>query len=429
MTATLSTPRKTRRIRNFAAGALLFVLVATLLAAIGIGAIGVSLLDLLLNGWALYTFLRYREGRQDELFHVLAAAVERQMPLAAAVRSYLVDQPRLRLPRIVSWIWKFFLFLIYVFIVPIYSLYRLATGWHSFNRLVDRLANHLERGESLAQSLQAVPGVASREVRLAADVGEASGTLGACLTGADRERWSSAWLEAVPRLLYPVVILAFASSIIAFLMVFIIPRYKRIFDDFGERLPQTTLVLIDVCYFLGEYAALVSLVFLLAVAAFFFIMFSPLVKWYTPFIGRQYRAGIQGELLRTLGKLLAVGQTAPQALGFLARSHVLPGVVQRRLDSATRQVETGQPLNDALHRAGLLPTSMSALVQTSQRIGSLPATLIEMGDALATRSFRVVRRMSLAVAPVLIVVVGSVVGFVVIAMFFPLVQLLTRLSE
>ena len=408
------------------AGGLLVLALFTMTAG---GFLVVGVFGFFLNGWVLYAFLRYRESRQDELYQVIRAAIDRQVPLGPAIESYLRDRPRIRYSRFIQLCRQIGLVAVYIFILPAFAFCRFFIGWRSFDRLVEQFAEELEMGESLSQAYQAVPSVACREVRLAAEVGEQTGALSACLKGADRERWSAAWLEVAPRLLYPFLVFLIVCSIVAFLMIFIVPKYQRIFREFGEHLPILTSTMIHYWVLISEYDFVVFLPLGLLVMGLVMVALYPGVRWYTPFLGRLYRWGVQGEILRTLGRLLAAGQTVPKALGFLAHSSVLPRVVTKRLNAATADVEAGQPLNVSLNRAGLLPAPMSALLQTSERVGSLPWALIELGDHQAARAFRVVRRLSLAVSPVLIVAVGSLVGFVVLAMFLPLIQLITRLSE
>lgn len=382
-----------------------------------------------INGWALYAFFRYREGRQDELHQVLLAAVDRQVPLAPAVKSYLQDAPRLRPAGFVRGCLRVVRFLGYVFLFPLYLYCRIWFGWRSFDALLTALVTRLERGESLAAALHEVPGVASHEVRLAAEVGEATGALGACLRGVSQERWSAAWLEVVPRLLYPCLVLLFVSSITTFLMLYIVPRFKRIFDEFGQTLPAPTLAIIDAWVAVSEYGWLVPVLVLVGLVLVAVLVVNPGARWRAPLVGRLYRSGVQGEILRTLGRLLAAGQTVPQALGFLARSRVLPAAVVRRVDAASGAVDRGDPLNDALKNAGLLPTAMSPLLRTSERVGTLPWALVALGDHLSGRAFRLVRLVSLLLAPVMVVLVGVVVGFIALGMFLPLIKLLTRLAE
>lgn len=395
-------------------------------AVLGLGgAFGVLFL-MLVNGWALYAFLRDRQARQDELVQVLAAAVAGGLPLAPAVRSYLTDRPRVGPGRgRAAWA----LGGLACVALPLYTYARIWIGWHRYDRLLARLATRLEAGESLAAALRAVHGVAAREVRLAAAVGEATGELGPCLRGAGRERWAAAWLELAPRVLYPVVVLVFVSAVATFLMLYIVPRYSRIFAEFGEQLPAVTRVLVATAAEVEDFLPLVVIGAVTALVVLSAVVANPTARWHAPLFGRLYRWGVQAEVLRTLGRLLAVGQTVPQSLRFLGESHDLAPVVRRRLGAATAGVERGDPLDDALGRAGLLPASMRPLVRSAARVRTLPWALGELGEQLAGRAFRLVRRLSLVVAPLLVVAVGGVVGFVALGMFLPLIQLLTRLSE
>lgn len=404
-------------------GLLLLVAAAGGAAAAG-PALGLPLLlvVLLANGWAVYAFLRYRQGLQDELLAVLTATAEARMPLVSGVDAYLDSRPR---PNDLAAVFRWLSFLA----LPLYAYTRLWLGWRRFDQLVEDLAARLEAGESLAEALRWVPGVAAREVRLAAEVGEATGTLGPTLRCADRERWSAAWLEVAPRLVYPLLVLVFVTSLTTFLMTVIFPRFLRIYQELGEDLPGETVRLVEWWAVAEDYLALASVGFLPFLVALAAVVANPTVRWHTPLLGRLYRWGVQAEVLRTLGRLLAAGQTVPQSLAFLADCPDLPGVVRRRVEAAVRGVERGEPLDRSLSAAGLLPSSMGPLVQASERTRTLPITLLELGDHLAGRAFRTVRRLSLLASPLMVLAVGAVVGFIAVGMFMPLIHLLTSLAE
>lgn len=408
-------------VARFAGGLILF---AVLSASVGfVGVVGL-LGDLLLvgfNGWALYAFLRQRQADQDELLAVLTATAEAGLPLAPAVAAYRADRKPGRFAA--AFRWASFVAL------PLYAYARIWLGWRPFERLLEDLSERLEAGDSLAAALRAVPHAAAREVRMAAAVGEATGALGPALGGAGRERWGAAWLEVAPRVIYPFLVLLFVSGITAFLMVFILPRFRRIFAEFGEELPQLTQYLVVGWEWVegGAGPGLpVGLLVLLAAAA---ALADPTLRWRVPLVGRLYRWGVQGEVLRTLGRLLAVGRTVPDALAFLAESDELPAVARRRVAAAGAAVERGDPLDAALEANGLLPAAVAPLVRSAARVGNLPWALAELGDHLAGRAFRVVRRLSLVASPVMVALVGGVVGVIAIGMFLPLVQLITSLSE
>jgi type II secretory pathway component PulF len=397
----------------------LLALVAAGLIMIGLGQLILLIPFVLLGvGWMVYAFLCYRQARQDELLQVLASAVEAQLPLAPAVRAYLRDRPR----EGEGHVWDALLLVLFF-----------PGDWlwlqrYSFDYRAEELADLLGAGVPLPEALRAVRGVAPREVTVAAAVGESTGRLATCLRRADRERLAGAWLEIVPRLLYPLVLLLVISGITTFLMTAIMPKLERIFSDFGEELPEVTQWLVTAWDEFSDYQFLVSAAFPALILLAAVLIANPTARWHLPFFGRLYRWEAQGLVLRMLGTLLEVGRPAPESLALLAEAGEFPPVVRRCLASAQRAVQRGEPLDRALRRAGLLPASMAPLVQAAGRSRTLPWALGELGDLLAGRAVRVARRVSLVAFPALVVAVGALVCFIVLGMFMPLIQLLTRLS-
>jgi protein transport protein HofC len=339
--------------------------------------------------------------------------------LSPAIRAYLRDRPHEE----EGGVWDALL----LFVMPPAFLL-----WHQrqgFDHKVEEVADLLDDGLSLPEALQSVPGAAPKEVRVAAEVGQATGRLAICLRRSNRERLAGAWLEIVPRLLYPVLLLLFITGIGGFLHVQIMPKMRKIFSDFDEPLPAMTSRLGWLFDFLRESERLVGLVVMSGILAVSVLIASPAVRWHLPLLGRLYRWDVQGLVLRMLGALLEAGRPAPEALERLAAAEEFPPVVRRCIDSAHRRVVAGEPLAASLRRAGLLPQSMVALVQTAERLNNLPWALREMGELLSGRAVRMARRTSLVVAPLLVLAVGAVVACVAVGMFMPLISLLTRLAE
>jgi type IV pilus assembly protein PilC len=402
-----------------AAGTLfLLALAVFIIATLGVAlALPALLFLMLVVGWMLNAYLRYRQARQDELLQVMTAAVEARLPLAPAIRSYVRDRPHSG-----EGGWDIVLLF---FCPPGYWLWHQR---HSFDRRTAQLAALLDEGVPLAEALGAVRGVAPREVRVAASVGGATGQLADCLRRADRDRLAGAWLELAPRLLYPLLLLLFIGGIGTFLMLSVMPRMQRIFADFGEPLPALTQRLLTALDGWDDYQDALILAVPVAVLLAVLLALSPAVRWYLPVLGRVFRWEAQGLVLRMLGVLVEVGWPAPKALQLLADTAHVPSMVRQRLDAARRAVERGEPLAAALRGAGLLPSSMAPLVGTAERTRTLPWALAELGTLLAGRAVRLARRVSLVVSPVLVAAVGLLVAFIALAMFMPLIQLLTRLS-
>jgi len=415
------------------AGAAIAAIVVTLVALVGLafvfllvagaGAAGVPLLLLLVfsAGWVVYTFVRYRTARQRELLDVLATAIELDQPLAPALRAYLRDRPR-------GGAYAFLVGLIqHIFVSPGY--YWLWHKTRSFDDRTARLADRLDEGEPLSAALRELPALASREARVAAAVGEASGRLGDCLRRADREPFTASWLELLPRLVYPILLLMFIASITAFLMAAVIPKLRRIFQDFGRTMPEASERLIAGWEWGIDHAGTMAVVSMVGLFLGALVFVSPGVRWWTPILGRFFRWDVQGLVLRSLGTLLSTGQPVPRALALLADAEDLPAPAERRLRRAQALTERGEPLAVALGSAGLLPAAMRPLVQAAERGNTLPWAMTELGEVLARRGLALARRLSVFIAPLSIFAVGALVLMIVLGIFMPLIELMEVAGE
>jgi type IV pilus assembly protein PilC len=373
-------------------------------------------------GCLIFAYWHYRDCRQEEFLQVLAAAADAQAPLAPALWAYLHDRPSGGLRE--AWV-----FVVLFFVLPGY--YWLWYSGSSFDRKVERVAGLLEEGHSLHGALVLTPGVASSTTRLAVALGEETGQLSLCLRAfrsPARSRLAGLWLELVPRIAYPLVLLLVISGILAFWAIFLAPKYQVIFRSFKLSLPQETwrtFVLADLA---ERYAWVLVLAVAACAALLVVLLISPGVRWYFPVVGRLYRGYVASQILQALAFLLQVGQPAPHALYVLSTSDSFVGGAWQRMQTARRRIEQGEPLAESLRAAWLLPRAMVPLLHTAERAGNLPWALAEIADVLGQRAVRRVQRFSLVFFPVPIVGVGVIVGVVVIGFFQPLITLIEGLT-
>ncbi|TMQ34229.1 MAG: hypothetical protein E6K70_08755 [Planctomycetota bacterium] len=373
--------------------------------------------------WMLSAYLHYRHGRREELVHILTAAAESELPLGEALWAYLSDRPQGQMREL--WV-----ALLLFFVAPGY--YWFWHRRHCFDSKVAQLAIYLESGMSLHQALQAVPGVASRDMLLAAAIGEPTGRLAFCLQtlrSAGRNRLSGLWLEIMPRVFYPLALLALVCSILAFWSVYIAPKYQKIFADFGARLPEATTWTFNLGYLVESDWWILAVALITVKVLTFLVFVSATFRWYFPVVGRAYRSLVQSRMLHALSLLLSVGRPVPEALGRLRDTGYFPAPAQWRLHRARRRIEQGEPLADSLRRGRILPAAMAPLVSAAERAGNLPWALAELADHLAQRTARRVRQLSLVLFPIPIVAMGLLVGFVAYGIFVPLLQLMEGLGQ
>jgi type IV pilus assembly protein PilC len=399
-------------------------LLAAVLMFMQVGYLALLLLLVLASvyAWMLFAFLHYRQCRQEELLQVLAAAAESQAPLAPALWAYLHDRPHETLREIVVAVLLCFVFPGYYWIW-----YRGA----NYDRKVFQVGRLLEEGYSLSDALRMTPGVASRETKLAVMLGQGTGQLALSLRSlrsASRSRLTTLWLEVVPRLAYPLFLLLVINGILTFWMIFIAPRFQRIYREFKMDMPEATVRAMDLGYLAETYSWIVSLAVPVLAALLVLLLVSPSFRWHFPVVGRLYAEYVRSQILQALSFLLKAGQPAPEALGVLSESDALVGGARRRLRAVCRQVEQGGPLADSLRWGSLLPRAMVPLLRTAEHAGNLPWALGELADLLAQRSARRVQRYSLLLFPVPVVGMGVLVGVIVLGLFMPLITLIDGLA-
>ncbi|CAN5130603.1 type II secretion system F family protein [soil metagenome] len=379
---------------------------------------------ILIQCWLVSAYVRYRIARQEELLQVLRSAVSSNVSIEGAVQAYLQDRPsHTSGPTVMA--------IVALILTPIFPgalFLMLWFHWNRYDKKVAALREHLYEGLPLSEALRLSPGVLSDEARLDIRVGTESNRLKLSLERADRERLAGAWIELVPRVAYPFAVFMVLISVNTFAIVMLVPKFKKIFDEFGMKMPEVSKTFIGFATWLSDYAYIFVILKLAALLAFIQFFLSPTFRWRMPLLGRYYRADVQGRVLRSLGLLFEAEAPAKDALDFLADSEELPGVVRRKLGKAADQSAAGEPLATVLVNNDLLPKSMAPLIIAAEKTQTLPWALRELGEHLSLRALRTVRRATLILSPLVLVVLGVGVGFTCVALFLPLVQLLIGLS-
>jgi type II secretory pathway component PulF len=371
-------------------------------------------------GWMLFAYLHYRQGRQDEFLHLLTTAVEAELPLGPALWSYLKDRPRSLQREVLVAMLLFFVFPGYYWI------------WHrrhGFDAKVATLASYLDMGVSLPAALRAVRGIVSRDTLLAVTIGESTGQMLPALRGVTQNRLATIWLQVIVRAVYPVMIIAFTFGVVGFWVNFIEPKIQRISKDFHMPMPEASIRLVEAWGLIEDNADDLAEGFLIAVAVVVLIAASPFLRWYLPLVSRLQRTYVRARVLKMLSLLVAAGKPIPESLKLLADSGQFALIVRWHLRRAQRLAVNGMPLAECLRRRSLVTGRMVPLLTAAQRVQNLPWALAALGDTLAGRTMRTVERISLALNPIIVTVLGCMVAFVVLGMYMPLVDLLIQVEQ
>jgi type IV pilus assembly protein PilC len=300
--------------------------------------------------------------------------------------------------------------------------------------LVNELLREIEGGSSFATALEKKPKIFSRVYVQLVRAGEAGGVLDQVLAKlADNLEKQKAFRGKIKgALIYPIIVI-FALVIVAFvMMVVVIPKLTQMYEDFGSELPFVTQVLINVSDFFVDF-------WWLAIAGGIggFIGFSNWRKTQVgerafdelllriPVFGVLRKKVILTDFSRTLSLLLGAGVSLIEALDIV--SEAMDSIIYRStLKGVTKQVEKGEALSAALSMHKTFPSILYQMISVGEETGKLDDVLLKISMYFEAESEQAVKNLTTALEPMIMIVLGVGVGFMVIAIIMPIYNLTSQ---
>ena len=247
-----------------------------------------------------------------------------------------------------------------------------------------------------------------------------------------------AWVQALAgqlraALVYPLLLLAAGGAVIVFLLLYVLPRFAGVFDGLGRDLPWASRWLIDLGVLAaahpGTAIALALAGPVLALLASRWPALRQAVQralWASPGLGARLRLVALARLYRSLSLTLSAGVPTPAALALVAG--VLPAPLQPALQQVLLQVRSGQRLSASLQAHGLATPVAWRMVRVGESSGEVPAMLQRAAafhDEEIARLSEIVTRL---VNPLLMLVMGVVIGGIVVLMYLPIFTLMEQVQ-
>lgn len=286
-------------------------------------------------------------------------------------------------------------------------------------------------GQSLARSMASFPQAFPDIYRVMIDAGEQSGKLVEVLERlADYTENRQALRQSVTlAFIYPVLVTVVAFSVVTLLLVYVVPQVTRVFENTGQALPLVTRILIGI----SSAARASGLLWLLVGAGGLVVLFAALRnpavrhRWHLamlrlPAVGRIVRGINAARFADTLGILTASG--IPLLPALQAAVPVVNSLPMRSaVEEALRQVREGGSLSRALTRTKMFPPLVVHLIASGEASGRLDAMLARAAEAQARELQNWVRALTTLLEPVLILVMGGIVLFIVLAILLPIFEM------
>ena len=303
------------------------------------------------------------------------------------------------------------------------------------NCLMDVIED-VESGNTLSEAMSKQPKAFDNLYCNMVKAGEAGGALEVILQrlAEFKERAQSLKRKIQGAMIYPVAVITVAVGIVSFIMMFIIPKFKKIFSDFGTDLPAMTEMLISFSDWMLQYW------YMLFIGPIGFWLFIKIVKknktgafvvdWLAiriPLVGKILHLGIIARVTRTLGTLIASGVPILEAL-LIARDTSGNHVFERAFDNIYTAIREGETIAVPLREAKIVDDMVVNMVDVGEETGALDDMLYRVADVYDEEVEVKVESLVSLLEPIMVVVLGLIVGFIVIALFLPLIKLLNDLS-
>ncbi len=225
---------------------------------------------------------------------------------------------------------------------------------------------------------------------------------------------------------YPIVVLSICGAVTIFLLTFVIPTFKTIFANFNSALPAPTQALLDVSDFLRQHFLIVGAIPVALWIAFKRFHETPYGhKWVDaqllklPMFGLLLKKFAVARFARTLGTLVKSGVPILQALETVAQT-AGNVIISEAILSARQTIREGGHLSDPLKKSGIFPTMVTSMISVGEETGSLDQMLQKIADFYDGEVDTAVKGLTSMIEPIVIVIMGIIIGSIVIAMFLPM---------
>lgn len=302
----------------------------------------------------------------------------------------------------------------------------------NMKKMVNSLRNDIEGGSSIYEAMSQYPVQFDELYRNLVRAGEASGVLETVLeTIANyKENIESIKGKVKKALFYPAAVIAVAIIISAVLMIFVVPMFKEAFSSFGADLPAFTNLVFGISDYVVKYFWLIGIVLFAGFAGFFYVykrsdnlkqaVDRTMLK--IPVIGELLHKSAIARFARTLAVTFKAGVPLVEALDSVAGatgSRVYEVAVRKMQED----VAVGYPVNVAMKQVGLFPHMVVQMTAIGEEAGALDTMLFKIAEFYEEEVNNTVDSLSSLIEPMVMVIIGGLVGSIIVAMYLPIFKL------
>jgi type IV pilus assembly protein PilC len=302
----------------------------------------------------------------------------------------------------------------------------------SLAKTVNQVRSDVESGSTFADALKKHPKVFDNLYVNMVAAGEAGGILDTILQrlAVYMEKFAKIKKQIKSAMIYPAVILFVAVAVVALLLVVVVPMLAAMFAEAGQLLPLPTRIVITISNFLKGWGGLIILVSIIGSIVGLIqwrktengLRITDAIALKVPVMGDLIRKVSVAKFTRTLGTLLTSGVPILEGLMIVART-AGNKVVEEAIISTRQSVSEGKTLAEPLTKFAVFPPMVTQMIAVGEATGALDNMLTKIADFYDDEVDGAVATLTSMLEPMLMIFLGTTVGFVIVAMYMPIFQM------
>jgi len=305
----------------------------------------------------------------------------------------------------------------------------------TFRELILSIADSVQKGSALSAAMEEHPKLFGKLYASMVRVGEEAGQLPAVMTDLSNllEHEDEVRGEVVGAVAYPAFVLCFGIVTVVILLVFVLPRLFSMLDEMGSALPLPTVILLALSRTLHkDWIFLLIGTAAVGVGLFWYVR-TPKgaeawdrFKLRIPLVGPVFLSAALGRFARTLGTLARAGISLLPALKIVENT-IGNRILAQQIGRVAEETRGGDSLAGPLRKLGIFPRTVVQMIEVGEETGKLDEMLLKVAD-IEERHMRARTKVLVSLlAPVLILGVGAIIGFIVIAILLPIFKMSSTL--
>jgi type IV pilus assembly protein PilC len=304
---------------------------------------------------------------------------------------------------------------------------------------INKLADAVQGGNTFSDALALHPRIFDDLYVNMVKAGEVGGVIELVLTrlAEFQEKAAKIKNKVVAAMVYPLIVMTMAVAIMGFLLVFIVPKFEAIFHDMlgNKPLPAITTFVIGASNFVKNNGLLLLGAVVATVMAYKFISRTRAGRWWIdrfklrmPLFGDLIRKTAVSRFSRTLGTLVTSGVPILQALN-ITRETAGNAAIADAISKVHDSVKEGESIVQPLEASRAFPPMVVSMIDVGEETGQLPEMLLKIADVFDDEVDNAVAAITSMLEPIMIVFLAVIVGTIVLALFTPLISIISGLQQ